>query len=163
MLTFMGVRTLTWAIRNNIGPFHNITAGGLHIHHLVWGILLLLVVGYMWLVQYGVKEPTFDWASRLSPIGFGLAAALTLDEFALWLNLKDVYWEDQGKARVEVAAIFLGLLSVWVWGGPLITHVVRETRTVVRDLLDMARGIDRRKELPHPAVVEVAPPALPKL
>src|SRR5438552_19170497 len=43
---FAGLRGLTWLIHNDIGPFHNIEMGGRHIHHLVWGILLLLSVGY---------------------------------------------------------------------------------------------------------------------
>jgi len=46
-LTFLTVRALTYAIRAGIGPFHNLAIGGTHIHHLVWGILLLLAVGYV--------------------------------------------------------------------------------------------------------------------
>ena len=52
-LTFAGVRTLTSSIHHNLGPFHDIAMGGRHIHHLVWGILLLLAVGYGWLVEVG--------------------------------------------------------------------------------------------------------------
>src|SRR5262249_60168565 len=51
--TFAIVRTITHLIRAGAGPFHNVTAGSLHIHHLVWGILLLLAVGYRWLVEVG--------------------------------------------------------------------------------------------------------------
>jgi len=47
------IRCITLAIDHDIGPFNNVTVRGRHIHHLVWGILLLLIVGYMWLVQIG--------------------------------------------------------------------------------------------------------------
>src|SRR5207302_1232690 len=88
------VRAITHLIRADIGPFHNVTTGGLHIHHLVWGILLLLVVGYVWLAEVGVA---WTWTAVLTAFVFGIGAALTLDEFALWLNLRDVYWETQGR------------------------------------------------------------------
>ena len=58
LLTFAIVRGITHLIRAGIGPFHNVSSGGLHIHHLVWGILLLLVVGYIWLIEAGHRlEP----------------------------------------------------------------------------------------------------------
>src|SRR3712207_227501 len=52
-VTFAIVRAITHAIRSGVGPFHNVSAGGIHIHHLVWGILLLLSIGYLWLIQVG--------------------------------------------------------------------------------------------------------------
>src|SRR5579862_8882786 len=51
--TVLVVRALTLAIRHDIGPFHDVSMSGRHIHHLVWGILLLLLVGYLWLVEVG--------------------------------------------------------------------------------------------------------------
>src|SRR5580658_8941747 len=49
LLTFGGVRLLVWSITHQVGPFQYVTVGGRHIHHLVWGILILLLVGYGWL------------------------------------------------------------------------------------------------------------------
>src|SRR5438105_15949765 len=87
------IRGITIAIHNDIGPFHNVEMHGRHIHHMVWGILLLLLVGYSWLNEIGTGGPSsFHIADRLTSILYGVAAALTLDEFALWLNLSDVYW-----------------------------------------------------------------------
>ena len=126
LLTFAAVRAITISIRAGIGPFHNVSAGGMHIHHLVWGILLLIVVGYVWLLQIGVGS---SWVASLTAVLFGVGAALTLDEFALWLNLEDVYWEQQGRVSVDVVLIFGGLLSVGIWGGPFLAAV---TRNVVR-------------------------------
>src|SRR5262245_36185984 len=115
VVTFAVVRGMTHMIRAGIGPVQNLTSGGLHIHHLVWGILLLLAVGYVWLLQIGVGT---SWVSSLTAVAFGAGAALTLDEFALWLNLSDVYWERQGRASIDAVVIFGGLLSVGIWGWP---------------------------------------------
>ncbi len=114
-ITFGIVRGITLMIRAGIGPVHNVSAGGLHIHHLVWGILLLIVVGYVWLLEVGVGS---SWVASLTAIAFGVGAALTLDEFALWLNLSDVYWERQGRESIDAVLIFGGLLSAGVWGWP---------------------------------------------
>jgi hypothetical protein len=57
---------------------------------------------------------------------------MTLDEFALWLNLQDVYWAKQGRQSVDAVAIFGGLLSIGIWGGPFIFGVARELRKLVR-------------------------------
>ncbi|HYU63324.1 MAG TPA: hypothetical protein VEN12_06035 [Verrucomicrobiae bacterium] len=115
LATFGIVRGITHMIRAGIGPFHNVTSGGLHIHHLVWGILLLLLVGYVWLLEIGVGS---SWMASLTAIAFGVGAALALDEFALWLNLSDVYWERQGRVSIDAVLIFGGLLSVGIWGWP---------------------------------------------
>ena len=122
LLTFGIVRGITVSIRAGIGPFHNVSAGGTHIHHLVWGIALLIVVGYVWLLEVGVGS---TWVASLTAILFGVGAALTLDEFALWLNLQDVYWERQGRVSVDVVLIFGGLLSVGIWGGPFLGGLTR--------------------------------------
>lgn len=120
--TFAIVRTITHMIRAGVGPFHNVTAGATHIHHLVWGILLLLIIGYVWLSETGVGS---SWTASLTAIVFGIAAALTLDEFALWLNLKDVYWDTQGRLSVDAVTLFAALLSVGVWGGPFLAEITR--------------------------------------
>jgi hypothetical protein len=124
---FGTVRLITFMIRSGVGPIHNVSAGGLHIHHLVWGILLLLVVGYVWLIQEGTGEGKIpSWFSRLTAVAYGVGAALTLDEFALWLNLQDVYWERQGRVSIDAVVIFAGLLSVGIWGGPFLRAAGRE-------------------------------------
>jgi hypothetical protein len=120
-LTFGVIRLITHMIRANVGPFHNVTASnGLHIHHLVWGILLLLVVAYVWLLEVGVGS---SWVASITAGLFGVGAALTLDEFALFLNLKDVYWEQQGRVSVDAVLIFGAALSIGVWGWPFFRDV----------------------------------------
>ena len=129
LVTFAIVRGITHMIRAGIGPFHNVSSGGLHIHHLVWGILLLLVVGYVWLIEVGTGS---NWIASVSAIAYGAGAALALDEFALWLNLQDVYWTSTGRQSIDAVLIFAALLSVGIWGGPFLRevtlHLFRRTK-----------------------------------
>lgn len=119
-VTFSCLRLLTWSIHNNIGPFHDVQMGGRHIHHMVWGILLLLLVGYGWLADVGTgQEDSSILMSRLMSIAYGAAAALTLDEFALWLNLRDVYWAREGRSSLDAGVIFFVLLVIGYSGAPL--------------------------------------------
>ena len=111
------VRALTWAIHRGIGPFHDVSMGGRHINHLVWGILDLLLVGFLWVVRAATGEDDSRiWVSRVMSALYGVGSALTLDEFALWLNLRDVYWQREGRASLEAMALFGGLLGIAVFG-----------------------------------------------
>jgi hypothetical protein len=129
LVTFGIVRGITHLIRAGVGPFHNVSSGGLHIHHLVWGILILILVGYVWLIEQGVGS---NWIASVTAILFGVGAALTLDEFALWLNLQDVYWTGTGRESIDAVIIFISLLSVGIWGGPFLREVARELFKVFR-------------------------------
>jgi len=120
------VRGITLAIHYHLGPFHDVSMGGRHIHHLVWGILLLLVSGYGWLLEVGTGgQSSLRWVGRLMSMTYGVAAALTLDEFALWLNLRDVYWQREGRESFEALALFGGLLAVGLFGKPFFHGIVR--------------------------------------
>jgi hypothetical protein len=119
-LTFAGVRAVVFAVLHKIPPFHFIEHGGRHIHHLVFGIIILLVVGYGWLADVGTGEDNSSIIlSRLMAILYGVGAALTLDEFALWLNLEDVYWSPQGRTSIDAVILFGALLAASAWGLPL--------------------------------------------
>lgn len=136
LIAFGLVRAITFMIRIGVGPFHNVTSGGLHIHHMVWGILILLAVGYVWLVHFRAGEtPIPKWVTSMTAVAYGIGAALTLDEFALWLNFKDVYWERQGVESIDAVAVFVSLLAAAIWGGPLLASVARECMRRVRSRL----------------------------
>jgi hypothetical protein len=103
----------TWLHYHGAGANGGIIVDGVHIHHLVFGIFGMLLLGYSWLLLYGIDHSPRRLWFRLTAFGYGVCSALILDEFALWLNLRDVYWQHQGRESVEALAIFGGLL-VWV-------------------------------------------------
>jgi hypothetical protein len=123
--TFGLTRAITHAIRAGRGPFHDVVTKGGHVHHLVWGILLLLAVGYLWLIQVGTGGGSErSWVSVLTALLFGVGAALTLDEFALWLTFRDVYWEREGRLSIDAILLFGSLLSIGLWGGPFMRDLL---------------------------------------
>jgi len=127
--TFATTRVITHAIRDGVGPFRNLTVGGRHFHHLVLGIAGLLGTGYLWLVELDTGERTTgtdDALAKFTSILYGGAAALTLDEFALWLDLEDVYWTRQGRASIDAVVLFGGVLSIGLWGGSFFRRLFRE-------------------------------------
>ncbi|HXM10035.1 MAG TPA: hypothetical protein VN946_08830 [Terriglobales bacterium] len=128
-LTFAIVRGMVFCITHQIPPFHYIIMDGRHIHHLVPGILILLAVGYGWLCEFGNGgDSSSIFASRLMSILYGVGAALTLDEFALWLNLKDVYFVRAGRSSIDAVFLFGSLLAIGAWGAPLFSAMARGTK-----------------------------------
>ncbi|HVW40265.1 MAG TPA: hypothetical protein VHC18_02845 [Amycolatopsis sp.] len=109
VLTFAVTRTIVRLIRAGRGPFRDASVGGIHVHHHVYGIFLLLIAGT---VEFAY-DPGFPWQHVLAAV-FGAGAALTLDEFALWLYLDDVYWTDEGRKSVDAVFVsaLIGLLLV---------------------------------------------------
>jgi hypothetical protein len=119
-ITFATVRGIVFAIVHQIGPFHYVMMEGRHIHHLVFGIVILLIVGYGWLAEVGTGSDSSSLlTSWLMSLLYGMGAALTLDEFALWLNLRDVYWAKEGRASIDAVILFGSLLAAGTWGAPL--------------------------------------------
>jgi hypothetical protein len=125
-ITFLGVRLLVASITHHLGPFGYVEMGGRHIHHLVWGILLLLITGYGTLAEVGTGDSSVSiLASRLLALGYGIGAALTLDEFALWLNLDAAaYWSRQGRESIDAVVLFGALLAIGTWGAPLFRRLL---------------------------------------
>src|SRR5918997_7187035 len=110
LVAFLFIRTSARLMRSPKVPWWPgsvQTGGGLHVHHLVFGIVLMLLSGFVLALQPG--SPWFE----LTAAAFGIGAGLTLDEYALWLHLEDVYWAEAGRRSVDaviVAAIVGGLL-----------------------------------------------------
>jgi hypothetical protein len=122
-MTFAGVRAVVYAVLHQIPPFHFVEMEGRHVHHLVFGIIILLAVGYAWLCEVGSgSSGSSILIGRLLSILYGVGAALTLDEFALWLNLKDVYWSREGRSSFDAIILFGALLAAGAWGAPLFTR-----------------------------------------
>ncbi|GMA21760.1 hypothetical protein [Arsenicicoccus piscis] len=93
------------------GLIKDIMIAGVHIHHQVWGILLVLVVG-LFLITY---HPS-GWVANLLAALFGVGAALTLDEFAIWLHLEDVYWSTEGRTSITALMVAATITLALVLG-----------------------------------------------
>ncbi|WP_244231174.1 hypothetical protein [Saccharomonospora piscinae] len=106
VVTAVVTRVIVRLIRAGRGPFRNTTVGTVHVHHHVYGIFLMLAAG----VGEFVYRPDAPWLAVLA-VAFGAGAALTLDEFALWLHLDDVYWSRQGRKSVD-AVLVAGVIGV---------------------------------------------------
>jgi len=134
LLTFVGVRLLVHRIINHESHFQWVVVHGRHIHHLVWGILILLLVGYGWLMDLGRSHsPLSIFLSRLMAVGYGVGAALTLDEFSIWLDLDpDAYWS-HGRLSIDAVILFGSLLAVGAGGAPFFRGLSRmwDKRAVV--------------------------------
>jgi hypothetical protein len=111
LITFGFIRTSAHMIRAQVKWWPgNVEVGGTHIHHLVWGIVTIMITGYV-----GVTiAPPSPWHEIIA-VFFGIGMGLALDEFALWLDLKDVYWSEQGRKSIDaviIAATITGLILV---------------------------------------------------
>ena len=162
LITFVGARILVHRIVNHEGHFQWVVVGGHHIHHLVWGILILLLVGYGWLMDLGrAHDPLSIFFSRLMAVSYGVGAALTLDEFALWLDLEpDAYWSSAGRLNIDAIVCFGALLAVGAWGAPFFRGLERmwsKRGAVPKGLWRMSSPI-RRARLLRPRKVRRSPP-----
>ncbi len=126
LITFGFIRTSAHMIRAQVKWWPgNVEVGGTHIHHLVWGIILLLITGY---VAIALRPPS-PW-QEIDAVFFGIGTGLALDEFALWLNLKDVYWSQEGRRSIDaviVAAAISGIVLIgfagWISVGKKVEDV----------------------------------------
>lgn len=162
LITFVGIRVLVHRIVNHEGHFQWVMVRGHHIHHLVWGILILLLVGYGWLLDVGRSHsPLSIFLSRLMSVGYGVGAALTLDEFALWLNLSpDAYWSSEGRLSIDAVILFGALLAVGAWGAPFfraLRHMWIRGVLFRKELWRLSSPL-RRARLLRPRKVRRSPP-----
>jgi hypothetical protein len=133
-LGFAGCRAVTHAIRAGVGPFQNLSAGGRHLHHSTFGILGQIAIGYAWTYQLAIgMDPQRRTTSRASTFAHGVACALTLDEFALWFDLQDDYWNQAGRKSIDAVALFGGLSAMGLAGRPIIHECGEAVRKARRE------------------------------
>jgi len=126
LITFLGIRANTRLIRAKVRWwFGDIKPGGLHIHHMVVGIVVMVIAG---LVTIAI-DPHGFWGIATA-VAFGGGVALTLDEFALILHLENVYWHDQG--RVSVDAVIVTIAAALLFLGGLQPFNVAGASTLTR-------------------------------
>ncbi|MFF4652653.1 hypothetical protein [Streptomyces sp. NPDC001380] len=111
VLTFLATRTVTRLIRAGRGPFRNVSSGGVHIHHVVPGILLAVTGGFA-----AVAAPGQGAGKAAAGVVFGVGAGLVMDEFALVLHLQDVYWTEEGRRSVEMVVLTAAAVGVVLLG-----------------------------------------------
>jgi hypothetical protein len=120
---FSGVRGVTHAIRAGKGPFKNLSVGGEHLHHYMWGIGMLAAVGAV-----AVKGDEKLRRHPATALAYGIGLALIVDEFALLLDLKDVYWAKEGRVSVDVGIGGSSLVGSYFAGLPVIREVAKRRR-----------------------------------
>lgn len=110
VLTFLFIRFSVRMIRAEVSWWPgNVTPGGVHVHHAFFGMMAMLVAGFGFVAVDPLRTPVIDCV--LAAL-FGIGSALVLDEFALILHLRDVYWAEEGRTSIDAVfvAIAIGLL-----------------------------------------------------
>ncbi|WP_424642501.1 hypothetical protein [Embleya sp. AB8] len=107
LLTFLITRTITRLIRAGRGPFRNLDSGGVHIHHVVPGIVLALIGGFI-----GVGSGEYLVGRSVAGVLLGIGAGLVLDEFGMVVHLADVYWTEQGRISIEATVLTIAAVGL---------------------------------------------------
>jgi hypothetical protein len=121
--TFGGVRGITGSIRAGKGPFKNLSVGGEHLHHYMWGIGILTGVGAI-----AVRGEDRQRRHPVVALSYGGGLALIVDEFALLLDLKDVYWAREGRVSVDIGVGGIALAGSYFAALPVLRAVTRDRR-----------------------------------
>jgi hypothetical protein len=121
--TFGGLRALTYSIRAGVGPFRNISVGGEHLHHYLWGIAMLSGVGAV-----AVRGDERHRRHPAVAVSYGSGLALIVDEFALLLDLKDVYWAKQGRISIDVGVSGIAVTGCYFAALPVLRRLQRDRR-----------------------------------
>lgn len=119
LVTFLVTRTVTRLIRSGSGGgvgLGNVKIAGTHIHHQVLGILIIIGTGIV-LVSATPEGAALDVAAAV----FGVGVSLTVDEFALWLHLDDVYWSKEGRKSVDAIFCVLVVTGVLIGGADFLS------------------------------------------
>lgn len=124
VVTFLVTRVIVHLIKAGRGPFRDAAIGDTHVHHLVYGIFALMGAGTarFLFVLHGWWQVPFA-------VLFGIGLALTLDEFALWLHLEDVYWTKEGRASVDAAVYAAGIGLILLVGDDPFADTAGQGRT----------------------------------
>ena len=96
-------------------PGSIVSDSGVHLHHLVFGIVTMMIAGAGGFLAFGESPWT-----EICALGFGIGAGLTIDEFALWVYLDDVYWAEEGRSSIDATVIAAaGMMLVLLGFSPL--------------------------------------------
>jgi hypothetical protein len=120
---FGAARGVTHSIKDGDGPFRNLSKGGVHLHHYLWGIAMLTGVG-------GVAVRGEDkWRQHPGvALTYGVGLGLIIDEFALLVDLEDVYWSNKGRLSVEAGVGLIAAGGTVFAALPMLRRLVRNRR-----------------------------------
>ena len=146
LASFTFIRMSTRLMRSPKVPWWpgSVKTGGVHVHHLVFGIVLVILAGFL---QFAL-QPASPWL-EIFAVAFGIGMGLTLDEFALWLHLEDVYWAEEGRRSVDAVivativaiAVVLGVAPVGEGDtGSVVTIAVAMAEVLVFAAVAAAKG-----------------------
>jgi hypothetical protein len=127
LISFGFIRTSAHMIRAQVSWWPgNVTVGGTHIHHMVWGILTLMISGWV-----GIAVDPASPGREIVAVAFGIGTGLTLDEFALWLDLKDVYWSQEGRKSIDAVIVAAILAGLGVLGFTVLADLAEDLKSAV--------------------------------
>jgi hypothetical protein len=106
ILTFACTRLITRLIRAGRGPFHNVSADGVHLHHSTPGIILLTLGAFG-----SIGTPPHAPYREIAALAIGVGTSLVMDEFAMILHLQDVYWSNEGRVSVEMVSLTVAVIG----------------------------------------------------
>ncbi|MFT4087634.1 MAG: hypothetical protein QM658_10845 [Gordonia sp. (in: high G+C Gram-positive bacteria)] len=130
VVTFVVTRTITRMIRDGRGPFHDVSTGGVHMHHSTPGVILLVVGGF---TATGASGTVWQY---IAAAAVGVGASLVLDEFAMIFRLQDVYWTQEGQLSVNIATLTAACVGFAVAGmSPFEVHGLDDQTTRTRTLI----------------------------
>ena len=144
--TFIGVRGITYAIKDDVGPFHNVTLGGEHIHHYMWGIGMVALAGGLALQDRDVGE-----AHDVLAAVYGSGAALIVDEFAELLDLQDVYWAKQGRLSVDIAMGIISITGMYLAARPFWHRLIKPSTSLDDEVPANSQAADAKPADAKPA------------
>lgn len=112
--SFVFIRISTRLMRNPKVPWWPgsiVSEGGVHLHHLVFGIVTMMIAGTIGFALNG-DSPWFE----VCALAFGIGVGLTIDEFALWVHLDDVYWAEEGRRSIDATVVAAVVMALLVFG-----------------------------------------------
>ncbi|KJF23050.1 DUF2254 domain-containing protein [Rhodococcus sp. AD45-ID] len=114
LLTFLFIRFSVRMIRAEVSWWPgNVTPGGMHIHHMVFGLMMMLVSGFAFIALADFHTPV---ANCVLASVFGIGSALVLDEYALVLHLRDVYWAEEGRSSIDAVFVAIAISFLFLFG-----------------------------------------------
>jgi hypothetical protein len=114
-------------------PGSVVSDSGVHLHHLVFGIIAMMAAGSLGFLSFG-RSP----ATEICAAFFGIGAGLTIDEFALWVHLEDVYWAEEGRSSIDAVVLAAGGMGLILIGASPLTFETGSVTAIVGSLITAA-------------------------